>query len=173
MVLKNTLLEKKTDKMATKNTNLSYFSKGEVPNAKGLRFGIVVSEWNKSITNSLYNGAYETLIECGANATDIIRYNVPGSYELVFGAKIAAKSKVDAIICLGSIIQGETKHFDFVCNAVAIGIKDLNLALNIPIIFGVLTDDTMQQAENRSGGKHGNKGVEVAITAIKMAVLNQ
>jgi len=173
MVLKNTLLEQKTDKMATKNTNLSQFSKEEVPNAKGLRFGIVVSEWNESITNSLYNGAYETLIECGANAIDISRYNVPGSYELVFGAKIAAKTKVDAIICLGSIIQGETKHFDFVCNAVALGIKDLNLALNIPVIFGVLTDDTTQQAENRSGGKHGNKGVEAAITAIKMAVLNQ
>jgi len=173
MVLKNTLQEQKTDKMATKDTNLSFFNKEEVPNAKGLRFGIVVSEWNKSITNSLYNGAYDTLIECGANATDISRYNVPGSYELVFGAKIAAKSKVDAIICLGSIIQGETKHFDFVCNAVAIGIKDLNLALDIPVVFGVLTDDTMQQAENRSGGKHGNKGVEAAITAIKMAVLNQ
>ena len=173
MVLKNTLLEQKTDKMATKNTNLSHFSKEEVPNAKGLRFGIVVSEWNENITNSLYNGAYDTLIECGANATDISKYNVPGSYELVFGAKIAAKSKVDAIICLGSVIQGETKHFDFVCNAVALGIKDLNLALNIPVIFGVLTDDTIQQAENRSGGQHGNKGVEAAITAIKMAVLNQ
>ena len=173
MVLKNTLLEQKTDKMATKNTNLSYFNKEEVPNAKGLRFGIVVSEWNKSITNSLYNGAYATLLECGANATDIIRYNVPGSYELVFGAKIAAKSKVDALICLGSIIQGETKHFDFICNTVALGIKDLNLALDIPVIFGVLTDDTMQQAKDRSGGKHGNKGVEAAITAIKMAVLNQ
>jgi len=159
--------------MATKNTNLSRFNKEEVPNAKGLRFGIVVSEWNENITNSLYNGAYDTLIECGANPTDISRYNVPGSYELVFGAKIAAKSKVDAIICLGSIIQGETKHFDFVCNAVVLGIKDLNLALNIPVIFGVLTDDTIQQAENRSGGKHGNKGIEAAITAIKMAVLNQ
>ena len=173
MVLKNTLLEQKTDKMATKNTNLSHFSKEEVPNAKGLRFGIVVSEWNGNITNNLHNGAYDTLIECGANATDISKYNVPGSYELVFGAKIAAKSKVDAIICLGSVIQGETKHFDFVCNAVALGIKDLNLALNIPVIFGVLTDNTIQQAKNRSGGKHGNKGVEAAITAIKMAVLNQ
>ena len=171
--MKNTLLEQKTDKMATKNTNLSYFSKEEAPNAKGLRFGIVVSEWNENITNSLYNGAYDTLLECGANATDIIRYNVPGSYEWVFGAKIAAKSKVDALICLGSIIQGETKHFDFICNTVALGIKDLNLALDIPVIFGVLTDDTMQQAKNRSGGKHGNKGVEAAITAIKMAVLNQ
>ena len=159
--------------MAAKNTNLSQYNKEEVPNAKGLRFGIVVSEWNGTITNSLYDGAHDTLIECGANAADISKYDVPGSYELIFGAKVAAKSKVDVIICLGSVIQGETKHFDFVCNAVAMGIKDLNLALDIPVIFGVLTDDTIQQAENRSGGKHGNKGVEAAITAIKMAVLNQ
>ena len=159
--------------MAAKNTNLSQYNKEEVPNAKGLRFGIVVSEWNGTITNSLYDGAHDTLIECGANAADISKYDVPGSYELIFGAKVAAKSKVDVIICLGSVIQGETKHFDFVCNAVAMGIKDLNLALDIPVIFGVLTDDTMDQAINRSGGKHGNKGVEAAITAIKMAVLNQ
>ncbi len=156
-----------------KKTNLSLFKKEEAPNAKGLTFGIVVSEWNVNITEGLYKGATDALIECGANANDIVRYNVPGSYELVFGAKIAAKNKPDAIICLGSVIQGETKHFDFVCNAVAIGIKDLNLALDIPVIFGVLTDDTIQQAENRSGGKHGNKGIEAAITAIKMAVLNQ
>ena len=173
MVLKNILQEQKTDRMATKNTNLSNFNKEEVPNAKDLRFGIVVSEWNGSITNNLYNGAYDTLIECGANATDIRRYNVPGSYELVFGAKIAAKDKVDAIICLGSIIKGETKHFDFVCNAVSLGIKDLNIVLDMPVIFGVLTDDTIKQAEDRSGGRHGNKGIEASITAIKMAILNQ
>jgi len=158
--------------MATKNTNLSHFKREDVPNAKGLRFGIVVSEWNKNITNKLFKGAKETLIECGVNTDDIMIYNVPGSYELVFGAKIAAKDKPDAIICLGSLIQGETKHFDFVCNSVAMGIKDLNISLPIPVIFGVLTDNTMQQAENRSGGTHGNKGVEAAITAIKMAVLN-
>jgi len=159
--------------MATENTNLSHFNKQEIHSAKGLCFGIVVSKWNKNITNNLFKGTYDTLIECGANATDIIRYNVPGSYELVFGAKIAAKNKVDAIICLGSVIQGETKHFDFVCNAVSQGIKDLNIELDIPIIFGVLTDNNMQQAINRSGGKHGNKGVEAAITAIEMAVLNK
>ena len=159
--------------MATKNTNLSHFNKEEVPNAKGLSFGIVVSEWNTSITEGLYKGAYDTLIECGTNPSDIKRMDVPGSYELVFGAKIAAKSKPDAIICLGSVIQGETKHFDFVCSAVAMGVKDLNISLDIPVIFGVLTDNTMEQAVNRSGGKHGNKGIEAAITAIKMAVLNQ
>ena len=159
--------------MTKKNTNLSHFKKEEVPNAKGITFGFVVSEWNGSITEGLYKGAIDALIECGANANDIIRYDVPGSYELVFGAKIAAKNKPDAIICLGSVIQGETKHFDFVCNAVAMGIKDLNISLNIPVIFGVLTDNTMEQAVNRSGGKYGNKGVEAAITAIKMAVLNR
>jgi 6,7-dimethyl-8-ribityllumazine synthase len=158
--------------MTKKNTNLSHFNKEEVPNAKGLTFGIVVSEWNRNITEGLCKGATDALIECGANTNDIVRYNVPGSYELVFGAKIAAKNKPDAIICLGSVIQGETKHFDFVCNAVAMGIKDLNISLDIPVIFGVLTDNTMDQAKNRSGGKYGNKGIEAAITAIKMAVLN-
>ena len=159
--------------MNKKNTNLSHFNKEEVPNAKGLTFGIVVSKWNGNITEELYKGASNALIECGANANDIIRYNVPGSYELVFGAKIAAKNKPDVIICLGSVIQGETKHFDFVCNAVAMGIKDLNISLDIPVIFGVLTDNTMDQAKNRSGGKYGNKGIEAAITAIKMADLNR
>ena len=159
--------------MATKNTNLSHFNKEDVPNTKGLSFGIVVSEWNENITEGLYKGAYDALIECGANASDISRLDVPGSYELVFGAKIAVKQKPDAIICLGSVIQGETKHFDFVCHAVAIGIKDLNISLDIPVIFGVLTDNTMEQAVNRSGGKYGNKGIEAAITAIKMAVLNK
>ena len=159
--------------MTKKNTNLSYFIKEEVSNAKGLSFGIVVSEWNVDITEGLYRGTIEALIECGADTNDIVRYNVPGSYELVFGAKIAAKKNPDAIICLGSVIQGETKHFDFVCNAVALGIKDLNVSLNIPVIFGVLTDNTIDQAENRSGGKYGNKGIEASITAIKMAVLNR
>ena len=98
---------------------------------------------------------------------------VPGSFELVFGAKIMTKKEVDVIICLGSVIQGETKHFDFVCNAVSLGIKDLNITLNVPVIFGVLMDNTLQQARDRSGGKHGNKGVEAAITAIKMAHLNK
>jgi 6,7-dimethyl-8-ribityllumazine synthase len=159
--------------MATKNTNLSSFNKEDVPNAKGLSFGIVVSEWNSNITEGLYNGAYEALIECGVNSTNISRMDVPGSYELVFGAKIAVKQNPDAIICLGSVIKGETKHFDFICNAVAMGIKDLNISLDIPVIFGLLTDNTMEQAVSRSGGKHGNKGVESAITAIKMANLSK
>ena len=158
--------------MTAKNTNLSRFNKEKVPNAKGLTFGIVVSEWNTNITENLFKAAYKALIECGVETVDIQRYNVPGSYELVFGAKIAAKKKPNAIICLGSIIQGETKHFDFVSNAVAMGIKDLNIQLNTPVIFGVLTDNNMKQAINRSGGERGNKGTEAAITAIKMAILN-
>ena len=158
--------------MASENTNLSLFNKEKVPNAKGLTFGIVVSEWNAKITDNLLKGAYETLIKCGVEISDIHKYHVPGSYELVFGATIASKTKPNAIICLGSIIQGETKHFDFICNSVAMGIKDLNIQLNIPVVFGVLTDNTMDQAINRSGGKYGNKGTEAAITAIKMAVLN-
>ncbi len=158
--------------MSTKETNLSFFKKEEVPNAKGLRFSIVVSKWNESITNGLYEGAIKTLIDAGVNLKDIKTHDVPGSFELIFGTKIAAKDNSNAIICIGSIIEGETKHFDFVCNAVSIGIKDLNISLPMPVIFGVLTDNNMQQAVDRSGGKYGNKGIEAAITAIKMAVLN-
>lgn len=159
--------------MATNNINLSHFNKEEVPNASMMRFGIVVAKWNKEITSGLLEGAKQTLLECGASKSNIIIMEVPGSFELVFGARIIAKNhKLSGIICLGSIIQGETKHFDFVCNTVAQGIKDLNIKLDIPVIFGVLTDNNMQQAVDRSGGKYGNKGVEAAITAIEMAQLN-
>ena len=159
--------------MATQNKNLSLFNKADIPSAKGMRIGIVVANWNKEITSNLLDGVKETLLECNVLKSDINVMEVPGSFELLFGVKIMAKKEVDAIICLGSIIQGETKHFDFVCNAVSIGIKDLNIVLDIPVIFGVLTDNTLKQAKNRSGGKHGNKGVEAAITAIKMAYLNK
>ena len=159
--------------MATQNKNLSLFDKADIPSAKGMCFGIVVANWNTEITSNLLDGAKETLLECGASASNISVMEVPGSFELVFGAKLMSKQKVDAIICLGSVIQGKTKHFEFVCNSVSLGIKDLNIALNVPVIFGVLTDNTLQQARNRSGGKYGNKGVEAAITAIKMAHLNK
>ena len=159
--------------MVKKNINLSFFDKEKIPSAKGLSFSIIVSEWNPIITNSLYKGAAKTLIDCGACKNNINRFCVPGSYELLFGAKVAAKSNPNAIICLGSVIQGETKHFDFICNAVSQGIKDLNISLDVPVIFGLLTDNTMEQAIDRSGGKYGNKGVEAAISAIKMAVLNK
>ena len=159
--------------MATQNKNLSLFDKADIPSTKGMRFGIVVANWNTEITSNLLDGAKETLLKCGTSAFNISVMEVPGSFELVFGAKLMSKQKVDAIICLGSVIQGKTKHFDFVCNAVSLGIKDLNIALNVPVIFGVLTDNTLRQARNRSGGKYGNKGVEAAITAIKMAHLNK
>ncbi|MEH6680855.1 MAG: 6,7-dimethyl-8-ribityllumazine synthase [Sediminicola sp.] len=158
--------------MATANKNLSEYDKATIPNAKELRFGIVVSEWNSSITEGLYNGAIDTLVDCGALPEHIVRWNVPGSFELVFGSrKMMETHKVDAVIAIGSVIQGETKHFDFVCSATAQGIKDLNVVTDTPVIFCVLTDNTMQQAIDRSGGKHGNKGSEAAIAAIKMAVL--
>ena len=159
--------------MTTENKNLSYFKKEEIPSVKGLRFGIVISSWNNEITDKLYSGAFDTLLDCGVKNSDIITYKVPGSFELIFGANKISDQNIDAIICLGSIIQGETKHFDFVCNAVSQGIKDLNIILDIPVIFGVLTDDNIDQARNRSGGKYGNKGVEAAITAIRMANLGR
>ena len=159
--------------MATQNNNLSDYDKSNLPNVSKMRFGIVVSQWNDDITDGLYQGAYNTLLDCGVSKDNIIKLEVPGSFELVYGAKILYKRNCDAIICLGSIIQGETKHFDYVCQGVTNGIKDLNITLDIPVIFGVLTDNTKDQAINRSGGIHGNKGVEAAITAIKMAYLNR
>ena len=159
--------------MATINNNLSDFNKDSLPDSSDMKIGIVVSQWNNKITDGLYNGAFTTLIGSGVSKNNIEKIEVPGSFELIFGAKLISKKDVDAIICLGSVIQGETKHFDHVCQAVSNGIKDLNISLNIPVIFGVLTDNTMEQAVNRSGGKHGNKGVEAAITAIKMVHLNQ
>lgn len=157
--------------MATVNHNLSDYDKSKIPNASSYRFGIVVSEWNDKITEGLYNGAVEALIDCGAASENIIRWDVPGSYELIYGCKRMQTKGFDAIIAVGSVIQGETKHFDFVCEAVSQGIKDLNVMNDTPVVFCVLTDNTMQQAIDRSGGKHGNKGVEAAIAAIKMAHL--
>ena len=159
--------------MATTNNNLSDYNIEEVPSSEGMRFAIIVSEWNNHITENLYTGAEKTLIKLGTKQNDIVRIDVPGSFELVFGAKIASKYNYDAIICLGSVIKGETDHFDYICNAVSLGIKDLNVHGDVPVIFGVLTDNNEQQSIDRSGGKHGNKGIEAAITAIKMAVLNK
>ena len=159
--------------MATINNNLSDFNKDSLPDSSDMKIGIVVSQWNNKITDGLFNGAFTTLIESGVSENNIEKIEVPGSFELIFGAKILSRKDIDVIICLGSVIQGETKHFDYVCQAVSNGIKDLNISLDIPVIFGVLTDNTLEQALNRSGGKHGNKGVEAAVTAIKMAHLNQ
>ena len=158
--------------MATANKNLSVYDKTTIPNAKDLRFGIVVSEWNTKITEGLFKGAHEALLDCGATPEHIVRWDVPGSFALTYGCKKMMDTlALDAIIAIGSVIQGETKHFDFVCSATAQGIKDLNVQGAIPVIFCVLTDNTLVQAQERSGGKHGNKGTEAAIAAIKMAVL--
>lgn len=160
--------------MATVNKNLSEYDKNSIPNAKDFRFGIVVSEWNDSITEGLYRGAIEALFENQVPAQHIIRWNVPGSFELIYGSKKMLQTQnVDAVIAIGCVIQGQTKHFDFVCEGVAQGIKDLNVQTDIPVIFCVLTDNTMQQSIDRSGGIHGNKGTEAAIAAIKMAYIRQ
>ena len=157
--------------MAT--TNLSHYDKTTIPNAKDFRFGIVVSEWNPDITENLQKGAIETLLECGARQENIISWVVPGSFELVYGCKKMLETlQLDAIIAIGNVIQGETKHFDFVCNGVTQGIVDLNVKYSTPIIFCVLTDNTKQQSIDRSGGKFGNKGIESAVAAIKMASLS-
>ena len=140
-----------------------------VPSAVALRIAVVVSEWNAKITENLYEGARTVLEQKGCS--DIQRIDVPGSFELIYGCKAAMDADFDAVIALGRVIRGETAHFDYVCQAVASGIKDLNLHGKSPIIFGVLTDDTLSQAQARSGGKLGNKGAEAAVAAIKMATL--
>ncbi|MEZ4852680.1 6,7-dimethyl-8-ribityllumazine synthase [Flavobacterium sp.] len=160
--------------MATENKNLSQYDKATIPNAELFRFGIVVSEWNETITEGLFNGAKTALLDCGALEKNIIRWNVPGSFELIFAAKKMLEHRdVDCVIVIGSVIKGETMHFDFVCEGVTQGIKDLNVNYSKPTIFCVLTDNTMQQSIDRSGGKHGNKGTEAAIAAIKMAALKR
>ncbi len=158
--------------MSSVNKNLSEIEGSMVASAKTFKFGIVVSEWNHEITNALKEGAVNTLLKHGTLQENIIYKTVPGSFELTLGAQyIAEFTNVDAIICLGCVIQGETRHFDFICDAVAKGITDLNIKYNKPFIFGVLTPNNQQQASDRAGGKHGNKGDEAAITAIKMLSL--
>jgi 6,7-dimethyl-8-ribityllumazine synthase len=160
--------------MATNLKNLSDYDIKSVSSAKDMKFGIVTSEWNSEITNALLKGAFETLLKHGAKEENILRKYVPGSVELTLGAQFMAEyADLDAIICLGCVIQGETKHFDFVCQSVTHGITELNMNYNIPFIFGVLTTDNQQQAKDRAGGKHGNKGTEAAVTAIKMAQLQR
>ena len=160
--------------MATINKNLSEYDKNSIPNAKNFRFGIVVSEWNDTITEGLFRGAITGFLDNEVPTEHIIRWNVPGSFELVYGAKKMLQTQnVDAVIVIGCVIQGQTKHFDFVCEGVTQGVKDLNVQTDIPVIFCVLTDNTMQQSIDRSGGIHGNKGTEAAIAAIKMAYLRQ
>jgi 6,7-dimethyl-8-ribityllumazine synthase len=158
--------------MSSVNKNLSATEGSQIPNAKDFKFGVVYSEWNYEVTNALKDGAVKTLLANGAKEENILIKTVPGSFELTLGAQYMAEfTEVDAIICLGCVIQGETRHFDFICDAVAKGITDLNIKYNQPFIFGVLTPENQQQAIDRAGGKHGNKGDEAAITAIKMLSL--
>lgn len=136
---------------------------------KKKRFAIVVAEWNEEITEALYEGACQGLIELGADKRNIERINVPGTFELTLGALRAAQNKnIDAVICLGCVIQGDTPHFDYICQAVAYGITELNIKTGKPVIFGVLTVLNKKQALERAGGKYGNKGEEAALTAVKM-----
>ena len=152
--------------------NLSAYDPNLVPDASGMRFGIVVSDWNTEVTWSLLDGAVKTLKKHGAAGQNIVIKHVPGSFELTLGAQFLAEyDDLDAIICLGCVIQGETPHFTYICQGVTQGITQLNLEYNLPFIFGVLTTVTLQQAVDRAGGKHGNKGDEAAVTAIKMAAL--
>jgi len=152
--------------------NLSDYNPESVPDAREMRFGIVVSDWNNEITWSLTEGAVKTLKKYGTKEKNIIIKHVPGSFEITLGAQFLAEyDDLDAVICLGCVVQGETPHFTYICQSVTQGITQLNLEYNIPFIFGVLTTLTLQQAIERSGGKLGNKGDEAAITAIKMAAL--
>lgn len=155
--------------MSSQNKNLSTVEGSEVKSAVAYKFAIVWAEWNHEITKALCSGAVDTLLKHGTKPENILIKAVPGSFELTLGSQLMAELKdVDAVIALGCVIQGETRHFDFICDAVANGITNLNIKYNKPVVFGVLTPNTMQQAIDRAGGKHGNKGDEAAITAIKM-----
>lgn len=160
--------------MATANKNLSAYDKTQLPSAKDFKVGVVVSNWNDTVTEGLFEGAKTALLDCGLQKDNLIRWDVPGSFELIFGAKrmIERFEDLDAVIVIGCVIKGETMHFEFVCEGVTHGIKDLNLISDIPVIFCVLTDNNMEQSLARSGGGLGNKGVEAAVTALKMIALN-
>ncbi len=158
--------------MASALKNLSKYDEKTIPLAEKMNFGIVVSEWNSKITHALYKACFETLIKHGAKPENIYTEQVPGTFELPVGAKILASSKkLDAVICLGCVIKGETSHNEYINQAVATGLVQLSILHNKPFIFGVLTPNDEQQAKDRAGGKYGNKGVESAVTAIRMASL--
>lgn len=160
--------------MASALKNLSQYDESNMPSASNLRFGIVVADWNAHITHALYEGCYETLIKHGAVEANIETVQVPGSFELPIAAKLlASRHSLDAVICLGCVIEGETKHNEYINQAVANGLVNLGIVSGIPFIFGLLTPNTEQQALDRAGGVHGNKGVEAAATAIRMAALRK
>jgi 6,7-dimethyl-8-ribityllumazine synthase len=158
--------------MSTKD--LSAYDPGTIPDATEMLFGIVVSDWNKDITWSLLDAAVNTLKKQGAAEDNISISHVPGTFEITLGAQLLAENKdLDAVICLGCVIEGETPHFTYICQGVTQGITQLNLEYNLPFIFGILTTHTLQQAKERAGGKHGNKGDEAAVTAIRMAAIQR
>tara|TARA_Y100000996_G_scaffold414986_2_gene407680 strand:- start:5678 stop:6154 length:477 start_codon:yes stop_codon:yes gene_type:complete len=157
--------------MSSLQKNLSNYKSSNVPDGEGLKFAIIVSEWNSEITENLYKGARVTLLKHNVQESDISRYNAPGSFELVYCAQYAQSKEFNVVIVIGSIIKGETKHFDFISQAVINGISNLNSIGRCPVILCVLTDNNISQARDRSGGKYGNKGVEAAITALKMGNL--
>ncbi len=160
--------------MASALKNLSEYDDQSLPDITNLKFGIVVSEWNKEITHALYEGCYDTLIKHGAATDNIYTTQVPGAFELPVGAKmLAGRHRLDAVICIGCVIKGETSHNDYINTAVAHGLTTLSIASGKPMIYGVLTPNDQQQAVDRSGGKYGNKGVEAAITAIRMGALKE
>ena len=158
-----------------KKTNLSEHNAAEVPSGKEFHIGIVVAEWNSEITQALAQGAYDTLLQYEVAPENIQLVHVPGSFELTTGADLLLKNRpqLDAVICIGCVIQGETRHFDFICQAVSQGITNVALKHERPVIFSLLTTNDMQQAIDRAGGKHGNKGVEGAVTALKMIQLSK
>lgn len=158
-----------------KKTNLSDYNPAEVPSGRDYRVGIVVAEWNREITDALAQGALDTLREHGVEEENIQLVHVPGSFELTTGADLMLSNdeELDAVICIGCVIQGDTRHFDFICEAVSQGVTNVALKHEKPVIFSVLTTNDMQQAQDRAGGKHGNKGVEGAVTALKMIKLKK
>lgn len=159
--------------MSSADKNLSVFSTQGLPDVSQKRFAVLVAEWNEEVTGALAEGAVNTLLKYGVPAENIVKKNVPGSYELSFGAQVMAqRADIDAVIAIGCVIQGETRHNDYINNAVAQGLTEVSLKYNKPVIFGVLTPNTHQQALDRAGGIHGNKGDEAAITAIKMLGLH-
>ncbi len=155
--------------MSSADKNLSVFSTEGLPDVSQKRFAVLVAEWNEEVTEALAKGAISTLLHYGVKEENVVKRYVPGSYELSFGAQVMAQRQdIDAVIALGCVIQGETRHNDYINHAVAHGLTDVALKFNKPVIFGVLTPNTHQQALDRAGGIHGNKGDEAAITAIKM-----
>ncbi len=158
--------------MATSLSNLSIYDDSLITDISNFSFGIVVSDWNKEITHQLYQGCYETLVKHQATEAQIHTIQVPGAFELTIGAKLLlSKHKLDVVICLGCVIKGDTNHDEYINAAVAQGLTQLGIISGKPQIFGVITTNNMQQAVDRSGGIHGNKGVEAAYTAIRMAQL--